>query len=81
MSEKNTEIKKNDDAIKDSIISDNLKELAKESSEIILDSILEDGLLKEIPFVSFITGIVKTGFNIKNSNTKFQKLEMFCYLF
>ncbi len=59
---KNNDIRK---AIEDSIKTDELSSLTHEIGEIVLDSIFEEGALKDIPVFSTITAFVKTGINIR----------------
>lgn len=54
-------------AIEDSIMTNELSDLSKELGEIALDSILTNGILKDIPFISSINALVKTGFNIRET--------------
>lgn len=51
-------------SMRDTIFS-NCKEVIAESGEIVLDSVLEDGVLKSIPIVGTITAICKTGINLR----------------
>ncbi|MEX0596004.1 MAG: hypothetical protein WD512_05835 [Candidatus Paceibacterota bacterium] len=44
----------------------NLQSLVSNSAEILIDNVLKDGLLKEVPVVSTITGFMKLGANIQD---------------
>lgn len=52
--------------IEDSIISSELGNINKELGEVLIDNILEQGLLKEIPIVSLFTSAINIGTSIQN---------------
>jgi len=52
--------------LEESIKSDGIQSITSELLEVGLDSVLDDGTLKEIPFFSIAYGLVKTGINIKD---------------
>lgn len=54
--------------IEKSLLSDDLKKITQDISESIIDSILEDGLLKEIPLISTSISLYKAGqsFRLRN---------------
>ncbi len=62
--EKNLEI-----SILDSIATDNLSQIGTDTIEIFTDSILEEGLLKEIPVFGLLYKSVKTGIAIRDQLT------------
>lgn len=47
------------------ISNDNLKDVCKESTEVLIDSFLNDGLVKDIPIVNIVYGLAKAGINVK----------------
>jgi hypothetical protein len=49
-----------------SISFDELSDFLKDDSEILIDSLLKDGLLKEIPIIKAINSVVKTGMAIRD---------------
>lgn len=49
----------------DEISKDNILKISEDITEIALDSFLEDGILKVVPAISFITGTIKTTLNIR----------------
>ncbi len=51
--------------IENSIKTNELDDLTKELGEVALDSILDDGILKDLPIFSTISAVVKIGINIK----------------
>ena len=53
---------------KESLFNDNLKDVAGDIIELGIDSILEDGLLRDIPIVNTIVGTFKFGQNIHDRN-------------
>ena len=53
-------------SIKESILSEQAVSLASEYSEIALDSILQDGILKDIPVINTIIGISKASIAIRD---------------
>lgn len=53
-------------SVENSITAKDLGDLAKELGEVGLDNILEDGLLKDIPVFSTISGLYKMGLNIRD---------------
>jgi len=55
-------------SIEDSIFNENIKKLEIELTESVIDSILEEGLLKEIPIISTSISLYKLGRNYKLRN-------------
>ena len=53
-------------SIKESILSEKAVSLASEYSEIALDSILQDGILKDIPVINTIIGISKASIAMRD---------------
>lgn len=51
-----------------SLFDSNLTDLAKDSVEFGIDSVLDDGILKDIPIVSTVVGVAKTAQNIYDRN-------------
>lgn len=51
-----------------SIFNDEVLDVIKDYSEIAYDSIMEEGILKEIPVVKTVVAVCKTGLNIKERN-------------
>ncbi len=60
------DIKENSNALDESIKSDHLENLTIDILESISDSVFYDGLLKDIPIVSIIYNLTKTGLNIND---------------
>lgn len=61
-----TEIKDLSNAFTETIKDTNLKEITVDISEILVDNILEDGILKEIPIIGTILKLGKFTLNIKD---------------
>lgn len=57
------------DDFKNSIFSSEATSLAKDYTEVALDSILDDGVLKDIPVIGSIVGLFKIGSSIKERHT------------
>ena len=57
-----------DSIIEKSLLSDDLKKITQDISESIIDSILNDGLLKDIPLISTSIGFYKAGQSFKLRN-------------
>lgn len=55
-----------EESIKESILSEQAVSLASEYSEIALDSILQDGILKDIPVINTIIGISKASIAMRD---------------
>ncbi len=53
-------------ALKETISLSNLKDVGIEIGEVTLDSIMNEGILKDIPIIGILTGIWKTGVTIKD---------------
>jgi hypothetical protein len=49
------------------IASSDLKSLGKDLMEVGIDSVLKDGLLKDLPFISAIVGLWKAGVSVKDA--------------
>lgn len=49
----------------DEISKDNILKISEGISEVALDSLIEDGILKDFPGISFITGTIKTTLHIR----------------
>ncbi len=60
------DIKENSNALDESIKSDHLENLTIDILESISDSVFYDGLLKDIPIVSILYNLTKTGLNIND---------------
>lgn len=54
---------------KESILSSEAANLAQDYSEIALDSILKDGVLKDLPIIGTVLGLYKMGYSIKERHT------------
>lgn len=65
-----------DKALKDSIISDEALNIAKDYSEIVLDSILKNEMLKEVPIIGTLISLGKIAYSLKDRHT-FKKLSIF----
>lgn len=55
-------------SLKNSIFNNEVKDAIKDLSEVTVDSVMEDGLLKDIPIVRTVVALCKTGLNIKERN-------------
>lgn len=42
-----------------------LQKVGKSTAEVVIDSILKEGVLRDIPLVSLVTGIAKAGLSVK----------------
>ncbi|MFA8434267.1 MAG: hypothetical protein ACEPOZ_07100 [Marinifilaceae bacterium] len=56
-----------DNSLTETIINFDLQNISANLAEIILDSMLDNGVLKDLPIVSSIVGLSKTALNIKDS--------------
>lgn len=60
----------NNKNVEDSLIStlkqSDLKSVAFDVAEVTIDSILQDGVLRDLPVVNVITNFIKTGLHIKD---------------
>jgi len=61
-----TQIKQISKALDDSLKSDSLETVTVELVESLSESMLNDGLLKDIPIIGTLVGLTKTGINIKD---------------
>jgi hypothetical protein len=50
----------------DTLANSDLRDVAKDTAEVLVDSFLTDGLLKEIPIVRTIAGLAKAGIGIRD---------------
>lgn len=57
------------DSFKATIASDEALSLVKEYSEVALDSVLKEGVLKDIPLVGTLMGLYKIGYSLKERHT------------
>jgi hypothetical protein len=48
------------------ILNSDLRDVVKDSGEVLFESLLVDGVLKEIPVVRSVVGVVKTGLNVRD---------------
>jgi len=55
------------DSLSKTISNSELVSVSSELGEIAIDSILEDGLLKDLPIIASLTGLWKTGASIKDA--------------
>jgi hypothetical protein len=58
-----------DKSFKDSVASDKALDIAKDFLEVGLDSLLKDGLLKDIPIIGTVIGFGKIAWSIKDKQT------------
>ena len=56
-----------ENSLTETIRNSDLQNVASDISEIVIDSILEDGVLKELPIISTIVGLSKAARNVKDT--------------
>lgn len=61
-------------SFKDSLFDDNAKEILKDVAELGIDSVMEDGITKDIPIVGTLVTLGKLGVNIQQRNLLKQTL-------
>ncbi|MBF4485779.1 hypothetical protein [Flavobacterium sp. CSZ] len=58
-------MKKLADSFVSAIKDNNFHDVAKENIEAVIDSFLQEGMVKDIPFLNSLIGLLKTGINVK----------------
>lgn len=50
----------------ETVFNSELRDVAKDSAEVLIDSLLDDGILKEIPIVRSVLGLAKAGISVRD---------------
>jgi hypothetical protein len=62
---KKSEIKELSDSLEETLIDKNFESAMIELSELTIDSMLDEGIVKDIPVINILIGIAKTAFNVR----------------